>query len=436
MSQQKTIKQPAEVTGRGLFSGIQSKVRFCPGEVDTGIVFMRTDLPEPVRISANIAHLATGDRRTCLVNGSGGVETVEHVLAAAAGLGIDNLLIEIDAAEMPSTDGSAQPFVEALQDAGIETQQADQNEFVITEPVTVTEGDAILTALPGPSTHLDILYDMDYSDVPGIGRQLYAFSLGSDDFAAQLAPARTFSPEAEAKALKEAGFAKHLSPSDVLVVGENGPIDNQLRFEDEYVRHKIVDLIGDLALLGMPIRGRVVAYKSGHNLNQKLTEELADLVVASKADKPAAPEPEMDIRKIMRLLRHRYPFLMVDRITEIEVDRRAVGIKNVTINEPFFQGHFPGIPVMPGVMILEALAQVSGLLVTQSLEHAGKVGYLTSMDRVKLRRPVRPGDQLILESEILHLRSRSAHCKCVAKVAGQIAAEAEIKFVLVDAPSA
>ncbi len=436
LSQQKTIKQPAEVAGRGLFSGVQSRLRFCPAPENTGIVFLRTDLPEPTRISANISNVAKRDRTTCLVNGPVVVETVEHVLAGAAGLGIDNLLIEINAAEIPSTDGSAQPFVEALQGAGIETQQAQQDEFVITEPITVTDGDATLTAGPGSSTDLDILYDMDYSDIPGIGRQLFAFRLGSDDFNAQLAPARTFCLEAEAKAMQANGMAGHLSPSDVLVIGENGPIDNQLRFKDELVRHKIVDLIGDLALMGKPIRGRVVAYKSGHRLNQKLVGELADLNTASKMDKPVINEPEMDIRKIMRLLRHRYPFLMVDRIIEIEADRRAVGIKNVTINEPFFQGHFPGIPVMPGVLILEALAQVSGLLVTQSLEHTGKVGYLVSMDRVKLRKPVRPGDQLILESEVRHLRPRSAHCQCVAKVAGEIAAEAEIKFVLVDADPA
>lgn len=435
MSQQKTIKQSVEVTGRGLFSGVQSTLRFCPGPENTGIVFLRTDLPEPARISANIANVAKRDRTTCLVNGQVSVETVEHVLAGAAGLGIDNLLIEINAAEIPSTDGSAQPFVEALQEAGIQQQQAAQDEFIITEQITVTQGGATLTAEPGSSTDLDILYDMDYSDIPGIGRQLFAFRLGSDDFNT-LAPARTFCLEAEAVAMQANGLARHLSASEVLVIGENGPIDNQLRFKDELVCHKIVDLIGDLALMGKPIRGRIVAYKSGHRLNQKLVGELTDLATASKIDKPAINEPEMDIRKIMRLLRHRYPFLMVDRIIEIEADRRAVGIKNVTINEPFFQGHFPGIPVMPGVLILEALAQVSGLLVAQSLEHTGKVGYLASMDRVKLRRPVHPGDQLILESQVRHLRPRSAHCQCVAKVAGEIAAEAEIKFVLVDADPA
>jgi UDP-3-O-[3-hydroxymyristoyl] N-acetylglucosamine deacetylase/3-hydroxyacyl-[acyl-carrier-protein] dehydratase len=219
-------------------------------------------------------------------------------------------------------------------------------------------------------------------------------------------------------------------------MGDNGPIDNELRFRDEHVRHKLVDLIGDLALLGQHLRGRIVAYKSGHELNHHLVRRLVETIAARGLSRSMAGQPLMDIRGIMKLLPHRYPFLMVDRVVEIDGDKRAVGIKNVSINEPFFQGHYPGQPIMPGVMILEALAQLSGILLSRRLEHTGKVAMLLSLDKVKLRRPVRPGDQLILEAEALHVRSRTGHCRCRALVEGEVAAEAEIKFMLIDAEPA
>ena len=416
-----------------MFSGINSQLRFLPAPVNTGIVFVRTDMPHPVQIASDISNVTKRTRRTSLLNGTVSVETIEHVLAAVWGLGIDNILIEMNAQETPSADGSALPFVKALQEAGIEPQEADQKVYVVREPVTVSQGDAMLAVLPGPTDCLDILYDLDYSDVPSIGRQVLGFRLEKDDFSTQLAPARTFSLEQEAKEFQAQGIGTHLTSSDVLVMGPDGPIDNKQRFDDEHVRHKLCDLIGDLALLGRHLRGRVVAYKSGHELNHMLVRQLADSAAARTRQEALTGEPAMDIRKIMRLLRHRYPFLMIDRILEIDGDRRAVGIKNVTINEPFFQGHYPGLPVMPGVMIVEAFAQLAGVLITQRLEHTGKVGFLVSMDRVKIRRPVHPGDQLILVAEVLHVRTRTAHCQCTARVGDELAAEAEIKFMLVDA---
>ena len=416
-----------------MFSGINSRLRFMPAPVNTGIVFVRTDMPHPVQIASDISNVTKRTRRTSLLNGTVSVETIEHVLAAVWGLGIDNILIEMNAQETPSADGSALPFVKALQEAGIEPQDADRKVYVVREPVTVSQGDAMLAVLPGPTDCLDILYDLDYSDVPSIGRQVLGFRLEKDDFSTQLAPARTFSLEQEAKEFQAQGIGTHLTSSDVLVMGPDGPIDNKQRFDDEHVRHKLCDLIGDLALLGRHLRGRVVAYKSGHELNHMLVRQLADSAAARTRQEALTGEPAMDIRKIMRLLRHRYPFLMIDRILEIDGDRRAVGIKNVTINEPFFQGHYPGLPVMPGVMIVEAFAQLAGVLITQRLEHTGKVGFLVSMDRVKIRRPVHPGDQLILVAEVLHVRTRTAHCQCTARVGDELAAEAEIKFMLVDA---
>ena len=355
------------------------------------------------------------------------------MLAAVAGLGIDNLSIELTSSETPSLDGSAEPFVRALQEAGLREQETPRREFVIKEAITVGESDATLAALPGPEDCLDILYDLDYSETPAIGRHVAAFRLGVDDFATDIAPARTFSLQAEAAEMQARGIGTHLTARDVLVVGPDGPVDNEFRFPDECARHKISDLIGDLSLLGREIRGRIIAHKSGHEHNHALVRKLAKALGERARSEMAGGEPVMDIRRIMRLLPHRYPFLMVDRIVELDGDRKAVGIKNVTINEPFFQGHYPGQPIMPGVMILEALAQLSGILLSRRLEHTGKVAVLLSMDRVKMRRPVRPGDQLILQAERLHVRSRTGHCMCKAFVGQDVAAQAEIKFMLVDA---
>jgi len=384
------------------------------------------------RIAADVAHVVKRARRTSLMNGSAVVETVEHVLAAVAGMGVDNVVIDLTAEEVPSTDGSARPFVEALTSAGVVEQPAEPNVHVIDEPVAVCEGQATLAALPGPADCLDILYELDYGS-SGPGRQVFAFRLGEDDFATEVAPARTFALEAEARAMQAKGLAPHLSARDILVLGPDGPIDNELRFPDEPARHKVCDLIGDLALLGRRLRGRVVACRSGHELNQALVRRLAERLAEQRQARSLAAEPAMDIGSIMRLLPHRYPFLMVDRIVEIDGDQRIVGIKNVSINEPFFQGHYPGQPIMPGVMILEALAQVSGLLLSRRLEHTGKVAVLLSMDKVKMRQPVRPGDQLILEAERVHVRPRTGHCRCRALLGDKVAAEAEIKFMLVDA---
>ena len=432
MSLQKTIREPATVQGRGLFSGEMCRLGFIPAPENAGITFVRNDLPSPVRIETDVANLTKRARRTSLKNGDATVETVEHVLAAASGLGIDNLTIELSSDEIPAPDASPMPFVEALQQAGTAEQQADQAAYVIDQPVAVSEGDAMLAALPGPEDCLDILYDLDYGSIPSIGRQVLGFRLGKDDFASQIGSARTFLLEAEAKEFRAKGMGEHLTAADIVVMGNDGPVDNALRFPDEHVRHKVCDLIGDLALLGVRLYGRIVAYKSGHELNHALVRRLAENLLARKQAQALTREPVLDIRKVMRILKHRYPFLMVDRIIEIDGDRRAVGIKNVTINEPFFQGHYPGQPIMPGVMILEALAQLSGILLSQRLEHTGKIAVLLSMDRVKMRRPVRPGDQLILEAVALHVRTRTGHCRCRALVGPDVAAEAEIKFMLVD----
>jgi UDP-3-O-[3-hydroxymyristoyl] N-acetylglucosamine deacetylase / 3-hydroxyacyl-[acyl-carrier-protein] dehydratase len=432
MPLQQTIRKEVQVEGKGLFSSADCRLRLCPAPEDTGVVFVRTDLDPAVEIPADIEFLSPeGQRTTSLVHNDSTIETVEHVLSAAYGLEVDNLRIEATAAEMPSTDGSPKPFADAIRKAGIETQDMDRDLVVINDPITVSEGDAMLAALPGSADCLEILYELDY-DCKSIGRQIFSFRLGKDDYFDQLASARTFLLEDEAKQFQARGWGTHLTGRDVLVMQDAGPIDNELRFPDEPVRHKIADLLGDLALLGRHVRGRIVATRSGHEANHELVRRLVEAIAANETATAAAGEPVMDIRKIMRLLPHRYPFLMVDRIVTIEGDNRAVGIKNVTINEPFFQGHYPNLPIMPGVMIVEAMAQLSGILLSRRLEHTGKVAVLLSMDRVKMRRPVRPGDQLVIEAQALHARTRTGHCKCIATVAGETAAEAEIKFMLVD----
>jgi UDP-3-O-[3-hydroxymyristoyl] N-acetylglucosamine deacetylase/3-hydroxyacyl-[acyl-carrier-protein] dehydratase len=415
-----------------MFSGAEAKVRFAPADVDTGIVFVRTDLDGPVRIEANVRNVAERSRRTAIKKGQVSVETIEHCMAALSALEIDNIIIEISAPEMPGFDGGSSEYFKTLKKCGFVEQQKPKKEFAIAEAVSLNEAGASIYALPNEGDALEITYDMDYTKHTGIGRQLLTCTLTTEYFEANLAPARTFLLEAEAKQFQAHGVGVHLSPRDILVINSDGPIKNSFRFADECVRHKIVDLIGDIALVGRRITGRIVAYKSGHNLNQRIARKLFEQAEQCDRISKAGTDALLDIRRIQRILPHRYPFLLVDKVIEIDGDRFIKGVKNVTFNEIFFQGHFPGTPIMPGVLILEAMAQVCGLLFAQRLEHTGKLAVLMGMDDVKLRRSVVPGDQLILTAETVRVRSKIAVCKCEATVAGTKAAEAEIKFMLVD----
>lgn len=431
--QQQTIQRPAELEGLGLFTGESVKVRFLPAEPDTGRVFVRRDSGREVHIPAHVGSVAKRGRRTSLRNGTLSIETTEHCLAAVSGLGIDNLRIELDGGELPSFDGSSIRFVETLAGAGLTGQQVERRTLRVTAPVVVHEGDAMLAALPGEGDGLHIIYELDYANHPAIGRQVFSVEIAPEQFVRELAPARTFLTEDEARQFRASGMGAHLTTSDLLVFGPEGPVDNEARFPNEPVRHKILDLVGDLALVGRPVAGRIVACKSGHNLNHALVRRLLELADRQETSARAGDAPAMDIRKIAQILPHRYPFLLVDRVVHMDADRRAVGIKNVTYNELFFQGHYPGQPIMPGVLIVEALAQLSGLLLSQKLEHTGKLAVLLSMDRVKMRRPVVPGDQLVLVAETIRVKSRTGHVKCEALVGDKLAAEAVIKFMLVDA---
>ena len=433
MKPQQTIANPTEVSGRGLFTGEEVTVRFHPGLPDSGIVFVRGDGSSSSRIQAHVNNVTKRARRTSLRNGTLSVETVEHCLAALHGLGIDNAEIELTGNELPSGDGSAALYVAALQQAGTQPQAAPRKPLVIRETIRVSEGDAELIAVPTETDELNILYDLDYGPESPVPRQLFAVRLSPEAFAADIAPARTFLLEEEARQFQAAGLGTHLTYADILVIGRDGLIDNQFRFPDECVRHKILDLVGDLYLVGRPLRGKIIARKSGHALNHELVRRLLASADRHERRTKLRSAAAFDAKALHRILPHRFPFLLIDRVVEIDGDRRAVGIKNVSINEPYFQGHFPSQPVMPGVLIIEAMAQLAGILLSQKLEHTGKVALLLSMDNVKFRKAVLPGDQLVLEAETIRVKARTGHVQCRALVDDEVVCHAEIKFMMVDA---
>ncbi|MCC7192334.1 MAG: UDP-3-O-[3-hydroxymyristoyl] N-acetylglucosamine deacetylase [Phycisphaeraceae bacterium] len=432
MELQNTIAKSTSLSGRGLFTGTPATVTFRPAPVNHGVIFIRTDLGN-TPVPALVNYVLKRARRTTLRNAAASIETCEHCLSAVAGLGIDNLIIEISGPELPGMDGSSLPYFNALKEAGLVISDVPRKYFVVTEPIIVQHDDAMVAAVPSDQPRMQAMYDLNYGDHPVIGRQLAVFDFNKGNYEKDIAPARTFVLESEATALREAGLGTHLTAMDVLVIDSHGPIGgNSFRFSNEPARHKVLDLIGDLSLLGAPIQGRIIAHKSGHWLNQALVRRMIRQYRGRDRHELALHREVLDVRKLIKILPHRYPMLLVDRVVEIDDDRRVLGIKNVTINEPFFQGHYPGTPIMPGVLIVEAMAQLSGVLMARHADYAGKLAVLLSLDRVKLRRPVTPGDQLMLEAEAVRIRSRTAHMRCRAYVAEELAAEAEVKFIVVD----
>lgn len=435
MKPQQTIDKPVELIGRGLFTGEPATMRFQPAPPDTGIVFVRYDQKPPIHIPARVESVAKRMRRTSIRNGSVQIETVEHCLSALAGMGVDNVFVELNANEVPAMDGSSRLFLEKLREAGIRTLDKPREVFRVPETVRVAEGQSYVMATPGNEGEdvLEIIYDLNYGPGGPIGHQIYKFRLTPENFEQEIASSRTFVLKEEAEQFRAAGLGTHLTYEDILVFGPEGPIDNSLRFPDECVRHKVLDLIGDLFLFGKFLVGNVFARQSGHSLNHELVRRLRELQEAQALGKSLAAEPVFDIRQIQRILPHRYPFLMVDRVIKLEPGEHAIGVKNVSANEEFFMGHYPGHPIMPGVLIIEAMAQLGGLLLSRELEHTGKVAVLLSLDNVKFRRPVIPGDQLILEAHARRVKSRTGHVSCTARVGDAHVAEADIKFMMVDA---
>ena len=415
------------------------EVELRPADPGTGVVFVRSDVPGEPAVEACLENLISRPRRTAIAKGKAEVHTVEHLLAALYGAGLQNLEVRINGPELPGMDGSALPYYEALKSAGTREQGRRAREVHLRQPLAVTDRGASIVALSRPEG-LNIGFTLDYSSLGAsgpafLGTQFLELDITEESFAREIAPARTFVLEGEVTALRAEGLGKGATTKNTLVIGREGVIDNELRFKDEFVRHKILDLLGDLYLMSCRLNGKVMATKSGHTLNV----QLAKLILENTArelevtDILAGGAGGLDIRQIEKLLPHRYPFLLVDRILEIHGDERAVGLKNVSYNEEFFQGHFPGHPVMPGVLQVEAMAQLAGALLLKNSENANRLAFLLSMDNVKFRKTVVPGDQLILEANLKKMRSRTAQVETKASVAGTVVAEAQIRFMLVDA---
>jgi UDP-3-O-[3-hydroxymyristoyl] N-acetylglucosamine deacetylase/3-hydroxyacyl-[acyl-carrier-protein] dehydratase len=431
---QHTLKNQVEFQGAGLHSGKDVKVSIKPADAGSGIVFRRIDLDGQPEVNALCTHLKPRDRRSVLMSGLAEVHTVEHLMGALWALQIDNVTIEIDGEEVPGLDGSAKDFVVALQNAGVVEQKAERKRFVVEEPIYVRDGDSTLVALPG-SGGLTIDYHLDYSQVAGLNglsKQSVTFEITPEQFATEIAGARTFVFEHEVEKLREAGFGRGATSQNTLIVGDGGVRENTLRFEDELARHKVLDLVGDLATLGADLDAHIIATRSGHSMNLRFVQELLEAMQIEENRGSVVRESGMEIREIFNLLPHRYPFLMIDRVIELEGYKHAVGIKNVSINEPFFQGHWPEQPIMPGVLQLEAMAQLAGVLLLRKLENTGKLAVLWSIDRVKLRGAVVPGDQLRIEVDTIRSKPSVSHVAARCKVAGKLVAEAQLKFTLVD----
>src|SRR2546421_4107586 len=433
---QQTLARSASVSGTSLHTGEKVTLKLQPAPVDSGLKFRRKDLQDEPTIDATIANLKTVERATTIGEGSVRVHTVEHVLSSLSAMGIDNAIVEMDANEPPIGDGSARPYVELIKKAGIAAQEAPRRFFEVREPIHVeSKTGSLLVILP------DSKFRISCTQVGPSGQftQFLSTEITPTIYEREIAPARTFVFYEDVQALMEKNLIKGGSLENAIVVrGEAVLSKEPLRFPDEFVRHKILDIIGDLALVGCRIRGHLIAVKPGHAANAELARAIAK--EQSRREALAVPrvvpkgDGGLDSDEIMQILPHRYPFLMVDRIISFdEGGTKCVGMKSVTINEPFFQGHFPGHPVMPGVMQVEAMAQVASLLLFKLTKSSNRIGYFMSADDVKFRKPVMPGDTMFIHAELTKARGeRLAKAKCHCVVNDAVVSGGELMFTFLD----
>ncbi|HSG10072.1 MAG TPA: UDP-3-O-acyl-N-acetylglucosamine deacetylase [Longimicrobiales bacterium] len=422
---QRTVAKDVSLAGVGVHSGEAATLTFRPAEPHSGIRFRRADLDGAPEIPATVDHVVATDLGTTLGLDGTRVLTVEHVMAALTSQCVDNVVVELTGPEIPIRDGSFLDYVSALNDAGLVEQDAEARVLAMHGPVAVdgASGESYV-ATPAPMLRISGTIDFDH---PAIRRQYGSFQIDPEGFTSDLAPARTFGFVAQWDALRQRGLARGANLENTVVLDDDEPLNESLRFPDEFVRHKIGDVVGDLGLLGARLHAHVIAERPSHKGNVALAQALAEHT------RRAGRAAFVDVTKIMQYLPHRYPMLLVDRIVHFEEGKRIVGIKNVTINEPFFQGHYPGHPIMPGVLIIEAMAQVGGLLIMERIENPEeKVVYFMTMDNVKWRRPVTPGDTLVFELEMVQFRRHTCKMHGKAFVEDQLVSEADFMARIVD----
>ena len=460
---QRTIANPVHFSGVGLHTGLKSRVTFRPAPVNHGIRFVRTDLENSPEIIPHISNVVDLNRGTSIEQDGVRIHTVEHVLSAISGLQIDNVYVELTNKEPPVGDGSAKPFVDVLLKAGFVEQAEERKYFQVEEPITITEPETGAEIVVLPSEEFRITFLVDY-DNPAIGKKYTSMYSLEKEYVKEFAPARTFCFLHEVEELHKAGLIRggnlnnaivvvdrKLGAEDIkslkkllnikgkVTVPESGILNGKkLRFENEPVRHKTLDLIGDLALLGMPIKAHILAARSGHLTNVALVKRLSKLLEKKEIKKKFQSKRKsgeiFDIQAIEKILPHRYPLLLVDRVLDITPGKNITAIKNVTRNEPFFNGHFPNQPVMPGVLIVETMAQAGGILMLYELENPSeKLIYFTGIDKVKFRKPVTPGDQLRFEIELTKVFKTTCKMKGKAYVDDKVVATAEMTAVIMDA---
>ena len=443
---QRTILREVSINGTALHSAASVTLTLKPAPVNTGIVFKRKDIFGKPEIKPHITQISSDlVRNTGVTSGHTKLHTIEHVLSALNGMDIDNCIVEMDAAEPPILDGSAKFFVNLIQQAEPVEQDAEPQVFSLREPVSVSEGNRSLIALPYDGLKITCTS----ADDRGIHTQHLSIEIDPETYQAAIAPARTFTVYEDIEELLKMGKIQGGSLDSAIVIKGDKIISKEpLRYHDEFVRHKILDIIGDIALLGVKLNAHIVAVRPGNALNAKLNDKIYKQFEAAKNSpkKAASPakqnvklftETTLDTRRILELLPHRYPFVLIDRVVETRGDAELTAIKNVTINEPFFMGHFPGNPVMPGVLQLEAMAQAAGIMMLRHVSSEDKLAYFMSADKVKFRKAIKPGDQVQIDVKITKSRGQKFVCaEGTCKVDGKVASSAELMFAIIDASEA